>query len=186
MINFFYISSLIFSLFAQSSFGVTKKLQEDLSCRDVSVKEINYETMTEKEIEEILEQNFTKKVLRSDSSCVNLRSNASTSSSGSSAASNVSVQMPFEQPKGDAESYKSENKEISAEIKYPSSEKSSEPLISGAGIPACIKYITDENDMTKNLKESISVETDPETRKGLIENYMLLKGIKDTGDETCK
>ena len=48
------------------------------------------------------------------------------------------------------------------------------------------KYITDENDMTKNLKESISVETDPETRKGLIENYMLLKGIKDTGDETCK
>ena len=185
--NFFLRCFILFFSFSLS-LSSDSLIVEDISCEDVKPKEIDYENMTIDEINLILKENFEKNLNQSDSSCINIKSKKASGKS-SSASSGVAVNISESSSDSESSSYQSKNKEIKKSSNESASQLSSTNAknnkeSTSSGTPDCIKFLKDENDLERALKEAITIETDPATKEKLTEEYFALKGL-DKEETTC-
>lgn len=188
--NFFLKCFILFFSFSLS-LSSDSLIVEDISCEDVKPKEIDYENMTIDEINLILKENFEKNLNQSDSSCTNIKSKKASGKS-SSASSGVAVNISESSSDSESSSYQSKNKEIKKSSNESASQLSSTNTknkeknkeSTSSGTPDCIKFLKDENDLERALKEAITIETDPATKEKLTEEYFALKGL-DKEETTC-
>ena len=188
--NFFLKCFILFFSFSLS-LSSDSLIVEDISCEDVKPKEIDYEKMTIGEINLILKENFEKNLNQSDTSCMNIKSKKASSKSSSS-SSGVKVNISESSSNSENSSYQSKNKEIKKTFNESASQLSSTNSknkennneSTSSGTPNCIKFMKDENDLERALKEAITIETDPSTKKKLTEEYLAIKGL-DKEETTC-